>query len=229
MKDKADIFSSEGHRKRIREKYISGGCAGWHDYELLELLLTYAIPRRDIKPIAKSLVEKFGSLNGVLDAEASELKSIKGIGENCIALLSIIKDIQKIYLQKRLDDKALVTSPKSACDYLMAELKGEKNEKIVVLFLNKGNRPVHTETVQEGTVDRAPLYPRKVVEKALKHHSTAIIVAHNHPGGSLRPSEDDKNITRLLQEALSPLDIKLLDHIIISEKGYFSFREEGLL
>jgi len=225
--------SFSGHRKRIREKYMTGGVNGWHDYEVLELMLTFSVLRRDTKQIAKLLIEKFGSINGVFDADTEELLSVKGIGENTTVLIGLIKDLQKIYLSNRLDPGILISSPTSARDYLLSALKGERNEKIVVLFLNKENKPLKVEVLQEGTVDRAPLYPRKVVEKALKYHASAIIIAHNHPGGTLRASEQDKEITRALKDAVRTFDNKLLDHIIIGDGGegggYYSFKEEGLL
>ncbi|RMF94915.1 MAG: DNA repair protein RadC [Candidatus Schekmanbacteria bacterium] len=224
----------EGHRKRIKEKYLLAGIDGWHEYEILELLLTFSIPRKDTKAIAKSLIKKFGSINNVLDADINDILSVEGVGKNSAVLFKLVKDLQKIYLSKRLDSRTLITSPSAACDYLMSLLKGEKNEKIVVLYLNKGNKPLKFEVMQEGTVDRAPLYPRKVVERALKYNASAIIIAHNHPGGTLYASEQDKEITRILKDAVSTFDIKLLDHIIIgdgngADKKYFSFKEEGLL
>ena len=180
------------------------------------------------------LIEKFKTINGVFDADPDELQSVRGVGENTAVLIALIKDLQKIYLSNRLDPGILISSPASARDYLLSALRGERNEKIVVLFLNKGNKPLKVEVLQEGTVDRAPLYPRKVVEKALKYHASAIIIAHNHPGGTLRASEQDKEITRVLKDAVSTFDIKLLDHIIIGDgttglEGYYSFKEEGLL
>ncbi len=219
-----------GHRQRIRGKYQKSGFANWHDYEILELILTYAIPRKDTKPIAKALLRKFKSIRGVFDAEIEELKKINGIGANAGMLINLFKEIVSLYLlEDLLEQENIISSPKAVYNYLQASLRGAKDEIFKVVFLNTANRPVKVETIHVGTVNKAVVYPRKVVEHALKNKATSVILAHNHPGGSLTASEDDKNITQALIKALATVDVNVLDHIIIGTEGYFSFKEHKLI
>ncbi len=218
------------HRQRIRKKYLKSGLDNWHDYEILELMLTYAIPRKDTKPIAKALLKKFKSIRGVFDAEIEALNTIKGIGANAGILINLFKEVVSLYLlQDLLEQENAISSPKAVYNYLQASLRGAKDEIFKVIFLNTANRPVKAETIHVGTVNKAVIYPRKVVEYALKNKATSVILAHNHPGGGLTPSEEDKNITQVLIKALGTVDVNVLDHIIIGFEGYFSFKEHGLI
>lgn len=218
------------HRQRIREKYLKSGLDNWHDYEILELILTYAIPRKDTKPIAKALLKKFKSIRGVFDAEIEALNTIKGIGANAGMLINLFKEVVSLYLlEDLLEQENIISSPKAVYNYLQASLRGAKDEIFKTIFLNTANRPVKVETIHVGTVNKAVVYPRKVVEHALKNKATSVILAHNHPGGSLTPSEDDKNITQVLIKALGTVDVNVLDHIIIGFEGYFSFKEHRLI
>jgi len=218
------------HRRRIREKYLKSGLDNWHDYEILELILTHAIPRKDTKPVAKALLRKFKSIRGVFDAEMEELNKVSGIGANAAILINLFKEVVSLYLlQDLLEQKNVISSPKAVYNYLQASLRGSKDEIFKVIFLNTANRPVKAETIHVGTVNKAVVYPRKVVEHALKNKATSVILAHNHPGGSLTPSEDDKNITQALIKALGTVDVNVLDHIIIGLEGYFSFKEHKLI
>ncbi len=219
-----------GHRQRIREKYLKSGFGNWHDYEILELILTYAIPRKDTKPIAKALLRKFKSIRGVFDAEIEELKKTNGIGANAAILINLSKEVVSLYLLGALLEQGnIISSPKAVYNYLQASLRGAKDEIFKVIFLNTANRPVKVETIHIGTVNKAVVYPRKVVEHALRNQAVSVILAHNHPGGSLTPSEDDKNITQVLIKALGTVDVNVLDHIIIGFEGYFSFKEHRLI
>ena len=219
-----------GHRQRIKEKYQKSRLDNWHDYEILELILTYAIPRKDTKPIAKALLRKFKSIRGVFDAEMEVLNKVNGIGANATILINLFKEVVSLYLlQDLLEQENVISSPKAVYNYLQASLRGAKDEIFKVVFLNTANRPVKAETIHVGTVNKAVVYPRKVVEHALKNKATSVILAHNHPGGSLTPSEEDKNITQALIEALGTVDVNVLDHIIIGNKGYFSFKEHRLI
>ena len=218
------------HRQRIREKYLKSGLDNWHDYEILELILTYAIPRKDTKPVAKALLRKFKSIRGVFDAEMEVLNKVNGIGANATILINLFKEVVSLYLlQDLLEQENVISSPKAVYNYLQASLRGSKDEIFKVIFLNTANRPVKAETIHVGTVNKAVVYPRKVVEHALKNKATSVILAHNHPGGSLTPSEDDKNITQALIKALGTVDVNVLDHIIIGLEGYFSFKEHKLI
>ncbi|MBN1622481.1 MAG: DNA repair protein RadC [Endomicrobiales bacterium] len=218
-----------GHRKRIKDKYLSAGLDGWHDYEILEYALGYAIPRRDIKPIAKKLIEKFKTIDKVLNADTKELKTIKGISDHTALFLRFLKDISIIYFKNELLNKDLLSSPGLVVNYLKVYLKGSANEEFNALFLNKGNKLISLETIQKGTIDRSAVYPRKIVERALYHHAVNVIVAHNHPGESIKPSKNDIEVTKAIADALNTIDIKLLDHIIIGGNNYFSFKEHNLI
>jgi DNA repair protein RadC len=217
-----------GHRKRIKTKYKSNGIKGWLDYEILEFALSYAISRKDTKPIAKELLFKFKTINSVLDADRKELQKVYGISEHTALFLNFLKDIAVIYLEKGLYKKDLLSSPDVVYDYLKASLKGAVDEEFKVMFLNSKNRLLGIESIQKGTVNKSIVYPRKIVERALHNHATGVIIAHNHPGESLKPSEDDYNVTKAIRDALKTVDIILLDHIIIGGNGYFSFKENSV-
>jgi len=216
-----------GHRQRIKDKYKNSGLIGWLDYEVLELALSYAIPRRDTKPIAKELLSRFKTINAVLDADAQELKKINGISGHTALFLKLLKEIAILYLEKGLQNKDLFSSPTVVYDYLKASLKGAVDEEFKMLFLDGRNQLINTETLKTGTVNRSVVYPRKVVERALYNHATGVIIAHNHPAGTLKPSEDDCTITKAIKDALKTVDITLLDHIIVGDNDYYSFRNNN--
>jgi DNA repair protein RadC len=216
------------HRKRLKEKYKISGFCGWQDYEVLEFALSYAIPRRDTKSIAKELMVKFKTLNGVLDADIKELIEVKGISEHTAIFILFLKDISALYLEKGICERDLVSSPQAVYNYLKASLKGASDEEFKALFLNNRNSLLAAETIQKGTVNKSVIYPRKIVERGLYLHASSLIIAHNHPAGTITPSEDDIRVTKKIYEALKLVDIILLDHIIIAGNKYFSFKEEGL-
>jgi DNA repair protein RadC len=218
-----------GHRQRIKDKYKKSGVEGWLDYEVLELVLSYAIARKDTKPIAKELMTRFKTINGVLDADSKELKSISGISEHTTLFLKLLKDIAVLYLENGLHSKDLLSSPQLIFDYLKASLKGCVDEEFKTLFLNGRNQLIAVETLQVGTVNRSVVYPRKLVERSLYHHAVGVIIAHNHPAGTLTPSKEDCAVTKSIKEALKTVEISLLDHIIIGGNDYFSFNKKGLL
>ncbi|MDP8265675.1 MAG: DNA repair protein RadC [Candidatus Aceula meridiana] len=226
---KEAVSSNSGHRQRIKEKYEKSGMNGWLDYEVLELALSYAIPRKDTKSIAKDLLSHFKTFNGVLDAERKELESIKGISEHSSVFLRFLKDVSILYMEQGIHNRDLLSSPQVVCDYLKVALKGLADEEIKMLFLDGRNQLIEMETLKSGTVNRSVVFPRKVVERALYHHAVGVIIAHNHPDGSLEPSDEDQDMTRAVQEALKTVDIKLLDHIIIGGNEYYSFKENRVL
>lgn len=217
------------HRQRIKEKYKTSGFDGWLDHEVLEFALSYAIPRRDTKPIAKELLTKFKALNGVLDAGIKELKKINGISEHTAIFVKFLKDISARYLETGICEMDMVSSPEAVYDYLKASLKGACDEEFKALFLNNRNSLLAVETIQKGTVNKSVVYPRKIVERGLYHHASSLIVAHNHPAGILTPSEDDIKVTKKILDALKLVDIILLDHVIIAGNKYFSFKEEKIV
>lgn len=218
-----------GHRQRIKDKYRKSGIKGWLDYEVLELVLIFAIARKDTKPIAKELIARFKTINGVLDADSKELQTISGISEHTTLFLKLLKDIAVLYLKNDLHNKDLLSSPDLVFDYLKASLKGRVDEEFKALFLNGRNQLIAVETLQTGTVNRSAVYPRKIVERALYHHAVGIIIAHNHPAGTLKPSKEDATVTKAIKDALKTVEISLLDHIIIGGNDFFSFNKKGLL
>lgn len=218
-----------GHRQRIKDKYKKSGIDGWLDYEILELVLSYSIARKDTKPIAKELMSRFKTINGVLNADSKELESVSGISEHTTLFLKLLKDIAVLYLEDDLHNKDLLSSSEAVFNYLKASLKGCTDEEFRSLFLNSRNQLIAGEMLQTGTVNRSVVYPRKIVERALHQHAVGVIVAHNHPAGTLTPSAEDITVTKAIKEALNTVDIKLLDHIIIGGSGYFSFNEKELL
>jgi len=213
-----------GHRKRIKEKYEKSGIDGWLDYEVLELVLSYAIPRKDTKPIAKELLSRFKTINCVLDSDRKELQTVTGISEHTAFFLKLLKDVAILYMENGIHNRDLLSSPQVVYDYLKASLKGAVDEEFKMLFLDSRNQLIAVETFKIGTVNRSVVYPRKVVERALYNHAVGVIIAHNHPAGTLQPSQDDREVTRVIKKALRTVDITLLDHIIIGNNDYYSFR-----
>lgn len=220
---------AQGHRKRLRERFERSGLDGFHDHEVLELLLSYAIPRRDLKPLAKELLAHFGSLAAVLDAPLPVLREREGIGPHAAALLSTIPSLLNRYQRNRWGTTPSFLSTRDAVSYLAALLGTERNEVFTVLALNGRNGLIASEEIQRGTINRTVVFPRLVVEAALKHRAAALIMAHNHPGGDPNPSAADRQLTRRLRRILGDLDIQVHDHIIIAGTEYYSFAERGEL
>ena len=222
--------SCEGHRERLRKKYLQGGYLAFHEYEILELFLTYAIPRRDTKPIAKDLIEKFGDLDGVVSAPLAELCDISGIKEGSAIFLKLLGDVAKNLYKGEIKKEGIQLKDKnSLIRYLRSDIGFSSREEFKVVFLNNYNMLVGTETLFVGTIDKSAIYPREILEKVLQYKAKGIIFAHNYPSGNLRPSKQDIQMTEHMQEVLELIDVKLLEHIIITKDGYFSFLEEGLI
>lgn len=219
----------EGHRLRLRERFERSRLDGFHDHEVLELLLSFVIPRRDVKPIAKELLAQFGSLSAVFDAPLTELRRVPGVGPQAAVLVGALPRFFERYQQDRWRLRTKLTSTGEAVDYLRTILGTERSEVFYVLALNSQNLVIASEPIQRGTINRTAVFPRLVVEAVLKHRATAVILAHNHPGGDPQPSAADRQLTRKLKRLLNDLDIQVHDHIIIAGPGYFSFAERGEL
>lgn len=220
----------EGHRERLRKKYIQGGYLAFHEYEILELLLTYSIPRRDTKPIAKDLIEKFGNLDEVVSAPIKELVEVTGIKEGSAVFLKLLGDMAKnLYKGEIKRDGIQLRDKDTLLKYLRSDIGFSSREEFKVIFLNNYNILVGSETLFTGTIDKSAVYPREIVEKIIQYKAKGVIFAHNHPSGNLRPSKQDIQITEHMQEFLEMIDVKLLEHIIITKDGYFSFLQEGLI
>jgi len=226
---KADKPHYLGHRERLRKRFQRAGGEGLHDYELLELLLMYALRQKDVKPLAKDLIERFDSLGGVLDASQEELKHVSGLGPATAALIRLVKEIGVAYLAEGMRGRDLLISPQAVVDFARLKLAGCPHEAFMVISLNTKNEVIHYETVHEGTIDRAVIYPRRIVESALAHHAAGLLLVHNHPSGHTEPSEEDKQITTAIVQAAATVDIRVVDHIIVGREGYLSFMEQGLL
>ncbi|MHB8907584.1 MAG: RadC family protein [Syntrophales bacterium] len=220
---------NRGHRERLKRKFTTAGMDAFHEHEVLELLLTYAIPRKDVKPPAKELLRTFGSLKGVVDAEIADLVRVTGIGEHSAILFKLIKEIAALYLKQRAKEKRQVTCTTELIDFCRTVMGGKRDEEFCVIYLDAQNQIIEFETIQKGVVNQAVVYPRQVLESALKKKASAIILAHNHPSGHVRPSDADIRLTKTIQETARVLDILVHDHIIIGENRFFSFREEGLM
>jgi DNA repair protein RadC len=220
---------NRGHRKRLLEKFTTAGIEALHDYEALELLLTFVIRRQDVKRQAKVLLEKFGSVKGIMDAESDDLQTVPGIGDRSAILFKLIKEIASLYLKQKAMEKKQVSCTTELLDFCRTKMGGKKDEEFCVIYLDAQNQIIEFETVQKGIVNQAVVYPRQVLESALKKKATAIILAHNHPSGHVRPSDADIRLTKTIQETAKVLDILVHDHIIIGEDRFFSFREEGLM
>lgn len=225
----SDIPHYINHRKRLRDRFQRTGAEGMHDYELLELLLTFSIPRRDVKPVAKKLINTFGSLPGVLDADQSELEKLSGVGSMSASLIRLVKELYTTYLSERMKETDILSSPEAVIDFSRVKLAGLPNEAFMVIYINVKNEVIDYALLQEGTLDNVAVYPRRIVETALSHHASGIILVHNHPSGNPLPSKEDKLLTREIADAVFALDIRVLDHLIVGKEGYFSFMENNLL
>ncbi|MGB7291976.1 MAG: DNA repair protein RadC [Thermodesulfobacteriota bacterium] len=217
------------HRSRLRKRFRKTDGNSLHEYELLELLLTYAIPRVDVKPIAKRLLERFGGLSGVLDASQEELVGINDIGPVSATLIRLVKALCVSYSVQRMRNKDILSSPESVLDFSRLKLTGLANEALMAIYVNVKNQVIEYEMLNEGTVDNVVIYPRRIIEGALRYHASGLIIVHNHPSGNPEPSEEDRVLTRSLSEISKTLDIRLLDHIIVGRNGHFSFRERKAL
>jgi len=218
-----------GHRQRLRNRFLQGGAAALQDYELLELLLTFAIPYSDVKPLAKNLIAHFGSFTQVLDASPQDLMELTGLKEYSAVLIHLVKACSEYYLKEEALKRKPIHSLDALVAYCRTAMGGLKDEQFRVLFLNSQNEIMAEEIVQEGTVDQTVVYPRKVLELALKHKATALILVHNHPSGALKPSAADRELTRALVKAAKSLHITVHDHLIVSRQGYFSLAEHNML
>jgi len=229
MRDQESAPHYLGHRQRLKEKYLTHGLEGFHDYEIMELLLTYGIPRKDVKEPAKELLKRFGGLKGVLDAGIDELREVRGITAHTAVLVKLVKEISAAYLLQKAQERPQISCTAELIDFCKTAMGALKDEEFRVCYLDAQNRIIAVETVQEGIVNQAVVYPRKVLERALQWKASAIILVHNHPSGHVRPSDADIRLTRTLQETARTLDILVHDHLIIGENRFFSFREEGLM
>jgi DNA repair protein RadC len=224
-------FNNKGHRERLREKYKNGGYKGFLDYEIIEFLLTYAIDRRDVKPVAKELLSKFKSIENVLKADSFELTKINGIGKSTSLFLNLIGDIAtKIYEDKIVDkDITTISSKADLLAYLKGNIAFNAAEQFMVVYLDTRNHIITTEILFKGTIDKSTIYLREVMTNIIKYGAKSVVFAHNHPSGSEEPSNKDIEFTKKVFNTFNEFEIKLIDHIIITKDSYFSFLECGII
>lgn len=218
-----------GHRKRLRERFLQSGLVGFLDYEVVELLLTLGTPRRDCKPIAKAVVQKFGGLQEVLEASPQELRQIKGLGPHNIFGLKLFQALSERYAKEKLPRKVSLDSPKAVVFFLQEKIGKEKKEHFLILALDNRNNLIKYDEISVGTLNASIVHPREVFKAATQALAAHVIVAHNHPSGDPEPSEGDLVTTKRLVEAGKILEIEVVDHIIITSNSFYSFKEHKLL
>ncbi len=218
-----------GHRRRLRQKFLQGGLAGFLDYEIIELLLTLGTPRKDCKIPAKRALRRFKTLSAVLGAAGDELQEISGGGPHNGFGIKLIREVSRRFLKDRMLKRHACNSSREVFDYLYHTMRESLREKFKVLFLDAKNRIIEEKTVFEGTVDSSVVYPREIIRAALKFNAISLIFVHNHPSGDPTPSQCDRDITKDLVFSAGVMQIKVLDHIVIGSNRYFSFADEGLI
>lgn len=218
-----------GHRARLRERLLGGGAEALADYEVLEYLLFGALARGDTKPMAKSLLDRFGSLAGVLNAEADALKQVKGVSDASVGQIKIAALVARRMARSQVADKPVLGSWQALLDYLAIDMAHLNVERVRVLYLNTKNRLLLDHLVGDGTIDEAAIHPREVIKRGLDCGASALILVHNHPSGNPEPSRADIQITRAISEAGRHVGITVHDHVIVGREGHVSLRAKGVI
>ncbi len=218
----------EGHRDRLRARLLEAGAEALKDYELLEVLLFAAIPRRDVKPLAKKLLDEFDGLWSLLNAPPERLRAF-GLSDNAICLIKTVSASSRRGLKSTIMDRPVLDTWQRVVDYCRAAMAHEAKEQFRLLFLDRRNRLIAEEVQQRGTIDHTPVYPREIVQRALEVGAGALVLAHNHPSGDVTPSKADIQMTREIVAACKPLDIAIHDHLIVGRDEVASFKALGLL
>ncbi len=218
-----------GHRDRMRERFLQEGPDGLADHELLEMLLYGVIPRGNTNPMAHGLLEEFGSFSNLLEADPAEIAKASGVGMKTAVFLSLLHELARRYQREKLKQKDAITSSMRAAAYCCALMAHCVTERFYVICLDSRRRVIHTAKVAEGTVVETIVYPRTVMEVVLRHRAAGVVFCHNHPGGNVHPSFDDISLTMKLRKMLDMVGIPVVDHIIVGENKYFSFSENDML
>ena len=218
-----------GHRARMRERFMKEGLSGFSEHEVLEFLLMFAIPQRDVNPLAHRLIDRFGSLSAVLESSPAELTRVDGVGENAAALLSLMPQLMGYYQHSAMGRKPVITNLAEARKYAGALFFGLHEERVYMICVDQSGRVLHPALMHRGTIDQVQIYPREVVETALRYHAHAVLLAHNHPSGLALPSPEDRQTTLVLKAALEAVGIVLADHIIVADDDFVSLRDDGIL
>lgn len=219
----------DGHRERMKSRFVQVGIDGFNDHNLLEMLLFYAVPRKDTNVLAHALLDHFGSLTAVLEADFEELKAVDGIGNNAATLLKLAPQISKRYLEEKSVPKSVINSAAAAGEYLVAKYLFEVDEVSYALLLNANHGLIACKQISRGVVNATEVGVRQLVETAIKNNASSVIISHNHPDGPPLPSKEDEYCTELVSKALSLVDIKLLDHIIVAGKEFQSLNKSGFM
>jgi DNA repair protein RadC len=224
---KDQAHKGAGHRSRLREKFLESGLSGFHDYEVIELLLTLATPRKDCKETAKMVLNRFRSLPGVFEASKEELLSVDGIGPKNLLGIRLIKAVSDRYVETKLQEKQAIHNSRDLFQYLNLTLRDKPQECFAVVFLDAKNKVIDSSILFKGTLTESAVYSREVVKTALEKKAAALIFAHNHPSGDPEPSQADMQLTRRLLYACKAVGITVHEHIIIGNNRYFSFADQG--
>jgi len=219
----------EGHRERLKRRFIEQGLDGFEDHQVLELLLFFSIPRKDTNDVAHRLISTFGSISNVFEAHPKDLQKVNGVGKNSAILISLISQISRRYLADKNRKTFQLRNVEVASEYIKSLFVGRKNEVFYVICLDTQLNVIYSASLFEGTVKEAVVYPRKVVECVIRYNASSVILAHNHPGGSVRPSMDDINTTQKIVNALSTIGVTVNDHFIVAGDKYYSFAQNGIL
>ncbi len=217
------------HRQRLRDRFMAGGATAMPDYELLELVLFRAIPRRDVKPLARALLDEFGDFNRVITAPLDRLLAVKGVGNSVATELKVVEAAACRLARSRVMERNVISSWDAILDYCHTTMAHRETEQFRVLYLDRKNTLIADEEQAKGTVDHVPVYPREVAKRALELNASALILVHNHPSGDPTPSGADRDMTRQIQMACDALGLTLHDHIVIGKSAEFSFRAQGWL
>ena len=219
----------KGHRDRLRQRMLDEGLDHFEDHRVLELLLFYAVPRRDTNELAHRLINTFGSLSGVLDAPYEELLKVPGVGPAAAALLKMMPQLARVYLCDQASGKTVLDTTAKLGDFLRSRFVGRKNETVFLLCLDNTCKLLSCKVLSEGSLEQAPVIPRRVAEEAVRTGASAVVLAHNHPKGFALPSAQDVTMTRSLFLALRGVGIRLADHIVVSRDDFYSMADAGVL
>lgn len=222
-------MTHDGHRQRMKSRYMKEGLDSFERHEVIELLLYYAIPRRDVNELAHRLIDHFGSVANVLDADIEDLKQIDGIGENAAVLLNLIPSLSRVYTSSKWDRNTSLLSTNAIGEYAVSMYVGKKNEEFGIICLDSNRRVHHSGIIIKGTVNQTEAYPRVVVSEVLKHNAVNVVLMHNHPSGSLIPSQSDREATKNIVAALEAIGVHVIDHIIVADDRFNSMSSLDML
>lgn len=227
------LQKNKGHRQRVKERFLKTNFDNWQDYEILEFALFFALPQKDTKEIAKTLITKFGSLKELMNADYDELNKafepIKGVSGHTAFFFYFLKQFSIKYSEFKIKEKEKLSSPQEVVDFLKNLIGNLNEEKMYAIYLNASNKVLGVEKISEGTVGRAAVYPSQIAKGSLLKNARSVIVSHNHPGGVCKPSQNDIIATEAIQKALKTIEVILLDHIIVTNNDYYSFKDNGLI